>query len=183
VNEQQRLLIVGGGCGAAPLHFLTQQAARKGWKVDVVLGARTKTELLYRARLAKLAATLVTATEDGSDGLQGTAVDGAKQLLSHLKADTRFAAWFACGPEPMLVSLVKLAKSRGIPLQLSLERYMKCGVGLCGHCVIDGQGTRVCLEGPVFDAKQLRSTDFGKSNRDATGLRQPLLNRDGTCSG
>lgn len=182
VNRRQRLLIIGGGCGASPLHFLAQRAVSKGWKVDAVLGARTKAELLYHTRLVKLAATVVTTTEDGTHGLQGTAINGAEHLLGSRQASRRYAACFACGPEPMLVALAKLAKSRGIPLQLSLERYMKCGVGLCAHCVIDGQGTRVCIEGPVFDAKQLRNTDFGKSNRDATGLRQPLPSSDETCS-
>jgi len=170
----RRLLIVGGGCGAAPLLFATQHARRAGWEVEAVLGARTKAELLYRRQLPLLGATVLTTTEDGSEGLQGTAIDGARQLLERMPASRRYAACFACGPEPMLVSLLKLMEHYHVPLQLSLERYMKCGVGLCGHCVIDGEGTRVCLEGPVFDASQLRKTDFGKSDRDATGQRQPL---------
>jgi len=175
VKSPRRLLIVGGGCGAAPLLFAAQRAQREGWEVDAVLGARTKAELLYRRQLHMLAATVLTATEDGSDGLLGTAIDGTRQRLDGMPAGSRYAVCFACGPEPMLVSLVKLVEHYRVPLQLSLERYMKCGVGLCGHCVIDGEGTRVCLEGPVFNASQLRKTDFGKSDRDATGQRQPLL--------
>jgi dihydroorotate dehydrogenase electron transfer subunit len=174
VKPPGRLLIVGGGCGAAPLLFAAQYTLRAGWKVDVVIGARTKTELLYRRQLGRLGATVFTTTEDGSDGLTGTAVDGARERLEGMSATSRYAACFACGPERMLVSLQRLAAHYGVPLQVSLERYMKCGVGLCGHCVIDGAGTRVCLEGPVFEAGQLRKTDFGKTDRDATGQRHPL---------
>lgn len=170
----RRLLIVGGGCGAAPLLFATEYARRGGWAVDAVIGARTKAELLYGRQLQLLGATVLAATEDRSDGLAGTAIDAARQRLDGMSATSRYAVCFACGPEPMLTSLVKLMEHYRVPLQVSLERYMKCGVGLCGHCVIDGQGTRVCLEGPVFDARQLRKTDFGKSNRDATGHRQSL---------
>lgn len=170
-----RLLIVGGGCGAAPLLFAAQYAHDRGWQVDAVLGARTKAELLYRRQLQPVVATLVTATEDSSDGIPGTAIDGARQVLDAMPSTSRYAVCFGCGPELMLVSLTELVERYRVPLQLSLERYMKCGVGLCGHCVIDGNGTRVCLEGPVFDARQLRNTDFGKSDRDATGRRQSLL--------
>jgi len=171
------LLLVGGGCGAAPLLFAAQYALRGGWKVDAVIGARTKGELLYRRRFQLLGARVLSVTEDGSDGLTGTATDGARQCLETLPANSRYAACFACGPEPMLVSLVRVVEHYRVPLQLSLERYMKCGVGLCGHCVIDSKGTRVCLEGPVFDAAQLRKTDFGRSERDAAGQRQSLLGK------
>jgi len=175
IKPAGRLLIVGGGCGAAPLLFAAQHAWRGGWEVDAVLGARMKAELLYHRQLQLVTAAVLTTTEDGSDGLQGTAIDGARHLLERMPASRRYASCFACGPEPMLVSLVRLMERYRISLQLSLERYMKCGVGLCGHCVIDDEGTRVCLEGPVFDASQLRKTDFGKSDRDATGQRRSLL--------
>ena len=67
--------------------------------------------------------------------------------------------------------LYQLLRQRPIPLQLSLERYMKCGVGICGHCIIDDQGRRVCREGPVFEAQTLENTDFGLWARDGTGKR------------
>lgn len=169
-----RLLLVGGGCGAAPLLFAAQYARRAGWQVDAIIGGRTKSELLYPRQLQRLRVTVFIATEDGSEGLRGTAIDGARQRLDEMPAASRYAVCFACGPELMLVSLVKLMERHRVPVQVSLERYMKCGVGLCGHCVIDGEGRRVCLEGPVFDARQLRKTDFGKSDRDATGRRQSL---------
>ncbi|MHA2315732.1 MAG: iron-sulfur cluster-binding protein, partial [Candidatus Hermodarchaeia archaeon] len=80
-----------------------------------------------------------------------------------------------------LVSLNLLLQKFPIPLQVSLERYMKCGVGLCGHCVIDSKGRRVCHEGPVFDAKTLKNTDFGRWTRNGTGKRHSVNPNDTTC--
>jgi dihydroorotate dehydrogenase electron transfer subunit len=118
---------------------------------------------------------VIIATDDGSDGIQGTALDAATFLLD---IDTRYAACFACGPEAMLFSLAELIVKYKIPLQVSLERYMKCGVGLCGHCIINEQGARVCLEGPVFNIKNLEDSDFGRLKRDSTGKHQPLVATD-----
>ncbi len=168
------LLVVAGGCGAPPILFATDDAVHGDWEVDVVLGAITEKELLYRRRFNCLTNTLILTTDDGSAGKQGTAVDGAAELLEQRKTAGAegYAACFACGPEPMLESLAQLTRKYDLPLQVNLERYMKCGVGICGHCIIDMKGSRVCVEGPVFPASQLHNTDFGKSIRDATGNRQ-----------
>jgi len=170
------LLLVAGGCGAAPLLFAASWASAKGWEVHVVLGAPNAHELLYRRRFRRYATNLLLATEDGSAGMKGTAVDAAALLLKggHPHAPPTYAACLACGPEPMLQALVKLARRHRVSLQVSLERYMKCGVGICGHCIIDGWGTRICTEGPVLPANKLRGTDFGVLTRDATGRRRPL---------
>jgi dihydroorotate dehydrogenase electron transfer subunit len=169
----QPLLVVAGGCGAPPILFATDSAVHGEWEVDVVLGATTEDELLYRRHFNCLTHTLILTTDDGSTGKEGTAVDGAKELLEErAKAGAQgYAACLACGPEPMLTSLVKLTEKYNLPLQVSLERYMKCGVGICGHCIIDMKGSRVCVEGPVFQASQLYNTDFGKSILDAAGRR------------
>jgi dihydroorotate dehydrogenase electron transfer subunit len=173
------LLVVAGGCGSPPLAFATQVAVKKGHEIHVALGATTRTELLFRERFDHLAQKVIVATDDGSDGIQGTSVDAATFLLD---VDSRYASCLACGPEGMLSSLTDLLAKYPIPLQLSLERYMKCGVGLCGHCIIDTEGTRVCHEGPVFDAKSLKKTDFGKWKRDSTGKHQPLDASDESCA-
>nr|HID12973.1 hypothetical protein [Anaerolineae bacterium] len=80
---------------------------------------------------------------------------------------------YACGPEPMLVALRRLCRERTIPGQLSVERYMKCGFGICGQCALDGY--LVCQDGPVFDVEQLDGLrDFGHAHRSATGRRLPI---------
>ena len=174
-KPQGPLLLVAGGCGAAPLLFAASWASANGWDVHMVLGAPTAHELLYRRRFRRHTTTLLLTTDDGTAGMKGTTVDGAAHLLKvHGHASTPYSACLACGPEPMLKALVRLTKRHRVPLQLSLERYMKCGVGLCGHCVIDRQGTRICTEGPVLPAAKIEGTDFGALTRDATGRRQPL---------
>ena len=173
--EEKIMLLVAGGCGSPPIAFAAEVAIRLGFVVDVALGAPSKAELLFHNRFKELEAQgirrLIVATDDGSEGLLGTSVDAATFLLD---TDPAYSACFACGPEGMLVNLYKLMQKHSIPLQVSLERYMKCGVGLCGHCIIDKKGTRVCHEGPVFDAKHLEESDFGKVTRDATGKKESL---------
>ncbi|MFX1577640.1 MAG: dihydroorotate dehydrogenase electron transfer subunit [Promethearchaeota archaeon] len=172
------LLFVAGGCGSPPVSYATEVVVKKGHEVHVALGATSRSELLFRERFEKNAQKVIIATDDGSDGIQGTAVDAATFLLD---VDSRYAACFACGPEAMLTSLTELLANYPIPLQVSLERYMKCGVGLCGHCIIDNRGSRVCVEGPVFEAKTLKNSDFGILIRDSTGKHLPLSTKDEEC--
>jgi dihydroorotate dehydrogenase electron transfer subunit len=74
----------------------------------------------------------------------------------------------ACGPEAMLVAILRHALAKNIPAQLSVERYMKCGFGICGQCTLNGQ--LVCQDGPVFTAQVLaQMTEFGRVHRDASG--------------
>jgi dihydroorotate dehydrogenase electron transfer subunit len=163
------ILIAAGGCGSAPLLFAAQIAVNLGHEIHVILGASTEAELLYRTKFTQLASLVTGTTDDGSFGIQGTTVDGVAEILK--SQQTVFSACLGCGPEPMLKGLIELCHEYQIPVQVSLERYMKCGVGLCGHCIIDKQGTRVCTEGPVFDGNELHSTDFGSRIRDGTGRR------------
>ncbi len=173
------LLFVAGGCGSPPLAYATDIAVRKGHEVHVALGASSRPELLFRHRFEEKAQKVIIATDDGSDGIQGTSVDAATFLLD---IDTKYAACFACGPEGMLFHLAELIVKYPIPLQVSLERYMKCGVGLCGHCIINDQGARVCLEGPVFNIESLKDSDFGRLKRDSTGKHLPLDTTDGSST-
>jgi dihydroorotate dehydrogenase electron transfer subunit len=82
-------------------------------------------------------------------------------------------ALYACGPEKMLVALHRLCLEHGVPGQFSLERYMKCGFGICGQCALDD--LLVCQDGPVFTAEQLKGVrDFGRTHRSATGRALPI---------
>ena len=72
-----------------------------------------------------------------------------------------------CGPELMMVEVLKISKQHNIPAQASLERWMKCGVGICGACALSTY--RICKDGPVFDSEKLTNTDFGKSKLDKAG--------------
>jgi dihydroorotate dehydrogenase electron transfer subunit len=91
-------------------------------------------------------------------------------LADRMMKEKRYDAVLGCGPEIMNRYLLTVCQENGVPCQLSLERLMKCGSGLCGSCVIDG--LRVCADGPVFDGLVVaRMSEFGKSKRDDAGLR------------
>ncbi len=142
------LMVIGGGCGAAPLHYLARIARHAGREVHVVLGARTAEGLFFQDAYASMGCAVHLATDDGSVGTPGTAIDLAAHLLDG--GQTTVDTIYACGPEPMLDAVYRLARDRGRPCQLSYEAYMRCGIGVCGSCTIEG--CLVCRDGPVFDA-------------------------------
>jgi dihydroorotate dehydrogenase electron transfer subunit len=141
------LLLICGGCGAAPLRYLAHAARHAGRHVHVVLGTRTSTALFFQERYAALGCAVHLATDDGSAGYHGTAIDLAASLLD---SGAGVGAIYACGPEPMLDAAFSLAQDHSLPCQLSYEAYMRCGIGVCGSCVIGG--CLVCRDGPVFEA-------------------------------
>jgi len=166
-------LMVGGGTGIAPLMFLTRTLISRVESIMFVLGAKTQGELLFRSELDKFGAKrvrLVTLTEDGSCGLTGLCTDPLEQTL----ARERFDVVYTCGPEQMIVKVFELTEQHSVQMQASLERMMRCAIGLCGSCVIGKY--RVCADGPVFTSKQLRlvRNEFGLSKRDRCGKRVPL---------
>ncbi|HJW82977.1 MAG TPA: dihydroorotate dehydrogenase electron transfer subunit [Anaerolineae bacterium] len=164
-------LLVGGGYGAAPLYYLASALKVNDQPVTVALGARRADDLIYVDRFQKLGAELLLATEDGSTGAQGYVTVVVEDYLTKRLHD--FPTVYACGPEGMLVALHRLSRERGVPAQLSVERYMKCGFGICGQCALDDLLT--CIDGPVLDAEQLDGKqDFGRFHRTATGRRMPV---------
>ncbi len=142
--EGQRILLIGGGYGVAPLAFLAREAIARGVQVTALTAARRAEDVLYAGRFRDLGASVVVATEDGSAGEQGRAPEVAARLLRLGTYD----ALYGCGPEGMLEGLKALAVAFGIPAQLSYEAYMRCGIGLCGSC--EREGVVLCLEGPVL---------------------------------
>jgi dihydroorotate dehydrogenase electron transfer subunit len=158
-------VLLGGGIGIAPVRFLARQLERSGRSAPILLGARSAEEHVFVDDFARLGARF--ATDDGSLGHHGFVTQLLEELA--LSADTTLCA---CGPEPMLVGVARSAEARGLPVQLSMERYMKCGLGICGQCCMDGSGLRCCVEGPVLDDAQLATiTELGRPHRDSTGRR------------
>jgi dihydroorotate dehydrogenase electron transfer subunit len=148
---QQRLALVGGGYGVAPLLWLARQQLARGAQVTAILGARTKADLLYVERFEQLAAALqpcalsiVATTEDGSAGVLGRVTDE----LASRAAQGAFDGVYACGPHGMLQAIELLAQETGLPCQASWEAYMRCGIGICGAC--EHLGKVLCLDGPVL---------------------------------
>jgi len=160
----KNILAVGGGSGIAAIALAVEKAISEGREVRCAIGANTSEELLFKDRFTSLGAEVYVATDDGSEGHHGFVTELAGILISKKKPDLMIA----CGPEPMLRALVDIARKENIKCQCSLERYMKCGIGLCGSCQC-GKYT-VCGDGPVFTGQQLlEMLDFGKWNRDASG--------------
>lgn len=161
-----RALLVAGGTGAAPLRFLAQVMEARGLSFSMLCGAKTALDLPFREDLERWGCDL--ATEDGSCGSCGLVTQLAEAALS----TGSFSCVCGAGPEPMLLRLARLADEAGLPYQLSFERYMKCGIGLCGSCCLDGSGIRLCVEGPVLTPEEVRGvTEWGLPPRDASGRR------------
>lgn len=136
-------LLVGGGYGVAPLYFLTERLLNKS-KTTIIIGAKTKRELLFEKRFRNLGAEVLITTEDGSKGKKGLASNRAQEIISKRKID----CVYACGPEPMLGKVVEICKSYRVRYQVSLEAIVKCGFGVCGSCA--RKGKLICQDGPVF---------------------------------
>lgn len=170
-SHEKSVLVVGGGVGIAPLLPLIEVLARTSMNLHVVCGFKSAVEVFFIDEISKFAReNLVVATDDGSVGFKGTVIDAVKELLK-LK---NFSYAFACGPEPMLFKLHRMLLSEEIPHQMLLERYVKCALGVCGSCIIDG--LRLCKEGPVFDDTTLkRLSEFGHFKRLASGIREPMI--------
>ncbi len=140
-------LLLGGGYGVAPLRFLAERLLAVGYGVSMVIGARAAAELLLVDAFQALDVRLWLATEDGSAGLRGLATDAIAPALAAAPAET--ASVYACGPTGMLRAIAAICQARRLPVQLSWEAHMRCGIGLCGSCEV-GDGWLTCLDGPVF---------------------------------
>jgi dihydroorotate dehydrogenase electron transfer subunit len=140
----EHILLIGGGYGVAPLAFLAQRAVGTGRRVTTVIGAQSRADLVFPERFAELGCSVVLATEDGSAGARGLATDVAESLLDQGEVDTVYA----CGPEAMLNRVLELCRAHRLSCQLSLEKYMRCGLGVCGSC--QREGMLICHDGPVF---------------------------------
>jgi dihydroorotate dehydrogenase electron transfer subunit len=171
-TNSKKALVVGGGVGIAPLRPLVYNLLDGGSEVTLVNAAKTKNELIYREEFEKFKHSnlqVEIATDDGSLGFKGFATDAVSKLLD----GNEFDRMYTCGPEVMMAGLYDLAKIGKIRFQASLERFMKCGCGICGTCAMDPTGQLVCADGPVFTGEQLAElTNFGKYHRDAVGMKK-----------
>jgi dihydroorotate dehydrogenase electron transfer subunit len=162
----RRILVVGGGSGSAVLAPAAQAAIAGGSDVVVALGATTAEELLFTDRFRSDGAVVHLATDDGTLGAPGYVT----QVVTGLLQNQEFDAVWTCGPEVMMRKVVEAATPRGIPVHCSVERWMKCALGLCDACALGPW--HVCVDGPVFPAEALTSTgDFGQFQRNSAGQR------------
>jgi dihydroorotate dehydrogenase electron transfer subunit len=170
-DSAHKILLVGGGTGIAPLMALAAFLESSEKKLDLVIGAKTKTELPFLSRSAELLGSdRVHATTDvGSFDFKGFAHEKVAQLTENFNFDLICA----CGPERMMYQVFQIAEKYSIPVQFSLERIMKCSIAICGSCCI--QDLVLCRDGPVLNSIQLRHIvkEFGRFERDRTGKLVP----------
>ena len=161
------LLVVAGGLGMAPLAPVLELAKKSS--VDLVLGARTSAELLFEKRAKSAGAKVHVTTDDGSKGFKGFASALAMELLD----DNRYDCVYTCGPEKMISKVLDSASKHKTPVQASLERIMKCGIGICDSCALDGKP--VCKDGPVFASTELKGfEELGRTKLDQSGRKVPV---------
>lgn len=162
--------MVAGGVGLAPFATLAESLAAARTPATLFYGARTADELFYLEFFEKLGITLVLSTEDGGRGVKGRVTAPLETALKSLGAVASAKAAvgpagamvYACGPEPMLEAVAKLAARYNQPSQVSVERVMGCGLGGCYSCVVPVKHgdehahlVRSCISGPVFDGAEL----------------------------
>jgi len=175
--EGEHLALLAGGYGAAPMYNVACSALALGCKVEFIVGARSRELLLYEKRVAELAKKYKgqilyhAATDDGSYGYKGYNTELLAQVLKK-KVGRKIDRVFACGPEIMMKKAAEMAVKARVKCQISLERYMKCGFGVCGQCAMDDSGICVCKNGPVYDGSAaLKLREFGRYHRDGVGRR------------
>ena len=149
-SSGQRVLLVGGGVGVAPLLNFGKSISEMGGRPTFLLGARSKDDLLELDLFRKYGDVYVT-TEDGSMGEKGFVTNHS------LLQKERFDQISTCGPKPMMVSVAKYASENGINCEASLENMMACGLGACLCCVENTKEGNLCVckQGPVFNINQL----------------------------
>lgn len=168
-ESAKTVVMVGGGYGVAPLATLAEELVQDGIKVHFINGARAKDLLLFTERLNELKAELYTTTNDGSLGEKGMVTDPLKKILREEQIDLVYC----CGKEQMERAVFDLCEEAKVNAQISVERYMKCGIGVCGACSVDGTGAPTCQKGTVMESETLRKiTEFGKYHRDGSGKKE-----------
>lgn len=167
----EHLIMVAGGIGQTPFVALAQEVlgirtygdpprrVPQASHVTFCYGVQTAAMLAGVEDFQRAGVTVRVATEDGSQGHPGRVTEVLQQVLAEVRQDTRIVC---CGPEPMMRKVARIAGTKGVPCQVSLETPMACGIGICYTCVAkvrdaggDWDYRRTCVEGPVFDARDI----------------------------
>ena len=168
-------LLIAGGMGSPPILHLAGYLKRLHPNMNIVsfVGAKNCEDLPFTVKIDNLKGLTLEefelvnvpshiATDDGSAGFDGYVTDCTRHWLEKNPVDPSKAAIFACGPEPMLASTARIAQDYSLPCQVSMERMMACGIGLCQSCAVETKVSQnhteyqlCCKNGPVFDAENV----------------------------
>jgi dihydroorotate dehydrogenase electron transfer subunit len=171
-------IVIAGGTGIASLRELILGISRHNKdELYVIMGAKNKDELLFLDEFEKKLNSVQysVCTDDGSYCNEGFPTDYFSNHIREIiekSGKNKKITVYTCGPELMMKKAFEICEKYGIEMQASLERMMRCGFGLCGLCVLDPLGLKVCQDGPVFSSEVLRKvTDFGKNKRSVNGKK------------
>lgn len=157
-DKLSKVILLGGGCGIAPLYLTAKTALEKNIPTEVIWGLSTCSENDVINKFIDLGLKIHIATEDGVYGKKGFVSEYYTDIIEIANSNI---AVMACGPTPMLRSIHNYLKDSNASCQVSLENLMACGLGLCQGCTIkinfndSTKMVRVCKEGPVFEAKDI----------------------------
>lgn len=173
IKEKMHYIIVAGGYGVAPLRFLANEVVKRGSTVDFCMGSRNSNSILFEKELESLKSVNVhIATDDGSRGHKGFVTDLVKDIV---KKDIFPKMVCTCGPEGMEKKVLDICNEANVDCEISMERYMKCGFGVCGQCTVDPLGVCMCKEGPVINRELANQiTEFGKYHRGKSGGKENI---------
>jgi len=146
-----KILLVGGGCGIAPLLFLGRSLKSNGFVPDILLGFRNKDRIIEFEEYLQIGNVFIT-TEDGSMGEKG-------YVTTHsIFATHEYDKIYCCGPDRMMKAIADYCKKKEIVCEVSLENLMACGIGACLCCVVDTVRGNLCtcIDGPVFNVNDLK---------------------------
>ncbi len=169
-RSNRNVILLGGGTGLVPLIRLLYYIKEHQSNFTFILGARTRSELFFTGLIAKWAEEskidMLIATEDGSFGTRGYPTDILKNFLM---GNRDIDIIYTCGPELMMKKAYDLATKYGLHIEASIERYMKCGIGICSSCCINDK--LVCVDGTIFNEKKIQKlTEFGVCYRNKSGI-------------
>ena len=148
LSKYQKIAVVGGGIGTAPMYQLTRELAAGGVKPDVFFGFRDKPYCMEEYR--SIAGIVKVSTDTGAVGFHG--------FVTQLYDPADYDVVLVCGPTVMMRNAARLCAEKGTPCFVSLEKKMACGIGACLGCTCEtrsGEGKSVCKNGPVFDAAEV----------------------------
>ena len=179
LDDKKTALLVGGGIGAGPLLYLTKVITTNYTDIKAVAfaGAKTVKELPFGGRLDEISQGLgfslrefarygiesLVATDDGSAGYEGFVTDCLAEWLGQRNLAAKDTIIYSCGPEAMLAQVAKIAQEKNIDCQVSMERMIACGIGVCQSCAVeckvDNSNKTVyklcCKDGPVFNSRDV----------------------------
>lgn len=166
-HSHQHALLIGGGIGIVPLRYLARQLRKLGFHFEVLLGGRCEKDIPFQSDFSEWAPTTFV-TDDGSLGYKGLVTTFIQGKIR----ESKLSFIYSSGPETMLVKVMEEAVNAGLDYEISFERYMKCGIGICGQCVVDGSGLRLCKEGPVLSRHEAEKvSEWGMIHRGPAGKR------------